>query len=148
MPHLGVLSTVYKEAAWSIFDKDCLVRLGTCIAPVGIADLGEPVLKVEMTMPGGESLVEELNFGEVKLVPLAERQEAKAIITPAKQFDMGDGPGRAVEKTITGGVVGVLLDARGRPLYLPEDDGTRKELLLKWFGALGLYPEDKLKELL
>lgn len=101
-----------------------------------------------MTMPGGESLVEELNFGEFKLVPLAERQEAKAIITPAKQFDMGDGPGRAVEKTITGGVVGVLLDARGHPLYLPEDDGTRKELLLKWFGALGLYPEDKLKELL
>jgi len=148
MPHLGVLSTVYRDAAWSIFDKDCLVRLGTCVAPAGTGELGVPVMKVKMTMPGGESLVEELNLGEVKLIPLAEGQEAKATISPARHFDMGDGPGKAVEKTITGGVAGVLLDARGRPLYLPEEDDARKELLLKWFRALDLYPEDKLKELL
>jgi len=148
MPHLGVLSTVYKEAAWNVFDKDCLVRLGTCVAPAGTAELGEPVMKVEMTMPGGESLIEELSFGEIKRIPLTEKQETKTIITPAKHFDMGDGPGKAVEKTIIGGVAGVLLDARGRPLYIPEDDGLRKELLLKWFRALDLYPEDKLKELL
>ena len=148
MPHLGVLSTVHKEAAWNIFDKDCLVRLGTCVAPAGTAELGEPVMKVEMTMLSGESLIEELSLGEVKLIPLAEGQEAKAIITPAKLFDMGEGPGKAVEKTITGGVAGVLLDARGRPLYLPENDAQRKELLLKWFTTLDLYPEEKLKELI
>jgi hypothetical protein len=149
MPHLGVLaSTIHKEAAWNIFDKDCLVRLGTCIAPAGTAELGEPVLKVEMTLSGGESLIMELDFGEVKLIPLAEGQEAKAIITPAKLFDMGDGPGTAVERTIMGGVAGVLLDARGRPLHLPEDDVQRKELLIKWFTSLGLYPEERLRELI
>ena len=148
MPHLGVLSTVHKDAAWSVFDKDCLVRLGTCVAPAGTAEFGEPVMKVEMTMPGGESIVEELSLGEIKLISLSEREEAKAIITPAKDFDMGEGPGKPVEKTIIGGVAGVLLDARGRPTYLPEDDGERRELLLKWFRALDLYPEDKLKELL
>ena len=148
MPHLGVLSTVYKEAAWNVFDKDCLVRLGTCVAPAGTAELGEPVMKVEMRMPGGETLVEELSIGEVKLIPLAEREEAKAVITPAKQFDIGEGSGNAVERTITGGVAGVLLDARGRPLHLPENDAQRKELLLKWFTALDLYPEEKLKELI
>ena len=148
MPHLGVLSTVYRDAAWNIFDKDCLVRLGTCVAPSGTSELGEPVMKVEMTMPSGESLIKELSLGEVKLIPLAEGQEAKAIITPAKLFDMGEGLGKAVEKTITGGVAGVLLAARGRPLYLPENEAQRKELLLKWFRALDLYPEEKLKELL
>jgi hypothetical protein len=148
MPHLGVLSTVYKEAAWNVFDKDCLVRLGTCVAPAGTGELGEPVMKVEMTMPGGESIVEELSIGELKLIPLAEGEEAQAIITPAKLFDMGEGPGKVVERTITGGVAGVLLDARGRPLYLPEDDAQRRALLMKWFTALDLYPEDKLKELI
>ena len=148
MPHLGVLSTVHREAAWSVFDKDCLVRLGTCVAPAGTAELGEPVMKVEMTMPGGESLVEEMKLGGLKLVPLAEGQEAKAIVTPAKLFDMGDGPGKAVERTITGGVAGVLLDARGRPLNLPVEDSQRRELLLKWFTTLGLYPEEKLKKLI
>ena len=61
---------------------------------------------------------------------------------------MGEGPGRSVEYKVIGGVAGVLLDARGRPLYLPDDEGTRTELLLKWFTALNLYPEDKLNELL
>ena len=49
---------------------------------------------------------------------------------------------------IMGGVAGVLLDARGRPIYLPEEDEARKKLLIKWFKALDLYPEEKLEELL
>jgi len=155
MPHLGVLSTVYRDAAWSIFDKDCLIRLGTCIAPVGtIAGnvkaraRGERVMTVELTLPDGGTVEEELNFGELKLIELPERQEAKAVITPAKNFDMGEGPGHAVKRTIMGGVAGVLLDARGRPIYLPEEDDARNELLIKWFRALDLYPEEKFKELL
>jgi uncharacterized protein (TIGR01319 family) len=148
MPHLGVLSTVYRDAAWNVFDKDCLVRLGTNVAPAGMAKLGEPVMKVVMEMDDGETLEEELNFGEVKLIPLAERHEVKAVITPAKNFDMGEGPGHAVEKTLMGGVAGVLLDARGRPLYLPEEESARSDLLIKWFRALDLYPEEKLEELL
>jgi uncharacterized protein (TIGR01319 family) len=155
MPHLGVLSTVYRDAAWSVFDKDCLVRLGTCIAPAGTiaGDIkararGETVMTVELTLPDGETVKEELKFGEVKLIPLAEKHEAKAVITPAKNFDMGEGPGHAVERTIMGGVAGVLLDARGRPIYLPEEDDARKELLIEWFKALDLYPEEKLEELL
>jgi uncharacterized protein (TIGR01319 family) len=148
MPHLGVLSTVYRDAAWNVFDKDCLVRLGTNVAPAGTAKLGEPVMKVAMEMDDGETLEEELNFGEVKLIPLAERHEAKAVITPAKNFDMGEGPGHTVEKTLMGGVAGVLLDARGRPLYLPEEESARSDLLIKWFRALDLYPEEKLEELL
>jgi hypothetical protein len=148
MPHLGVLSTVYREAAWNVFDKDCLVRLGTNVAPAGTGALGEPVMKVEMEMEDGSTMEEDLNFGDVKLIPLAERHEAKAVITPTRNFDMGEGPGRAIEKTIMGGVAGVLLDARGRPIYLPEEDNDRKELLIKWFRDLGLYPEEKLGALL
>jgi hypothetical protein len=155
MPHLGVLSTVYRDAAWSIFDKDCLVRLGTCIAPIGtIAGeiqaraRGERVMTVNLEMPDGRTLKEELNFGEIKRIPLEERHEAKAVITPTRNFDVGDGAGHSIEKTIMGGVAGILLDARGRPLRLPEEEAPRKELLLKWFKSLNLYPEESLEELI
>jgi len=149
MPHLGVLSTVYKEAAWSIFDKDCLVRLGTNIAAAGTGRVGEPVMKVEMKMPDGEVIEEDLKLGDIKLIQLPERQEeARAVITPTRGFDMGEGPGHKIESTIMGGVVGVMLDARGRPLSLPAEEGERKEMLLKWFDAMDLYPEEDLKELL
>jgi len=147
MPHLGVLSTVYREAAWNIFDKDCLVRLGTVVAPTGTGSLGEPVMTVELEMPEGEILKEELKFGEIKLIDLKEKQEAKAVITPHKGYDVGEGAGRKVESTVVGGVVGIVLDARGRPLQLPEEESERKETLLKWFDAMALYPEEELKEL-
>jgi len=147
MPHLGVLSTVYRDAAWSIFDKDCLVRLGTNVAATGTAKIGEPVMTVEMEMPDGETLMEELSFGDIKLIPMTEMEEAKVTVTPAKNFDVGNGPNHVLEGTVAGGVAGVMLDARGRPLYLPEEDEARKELLLKWFKALSLYPKEKLKEL-
>ena len=35
MPHLGVLSTVNEQAATDVFIRDCMVYLGTCIAPIG-----------------------------------------------------------------------------------------------------------------
>ena len=147
MPHLGVLSTVYPEAAWQIFDKDCLVRLGTVIAPRGVANKGDPVMTVEIEMPNGETLTEEMHFGEIKRIELPEREEAKVTISPRRGFDVGRGPGKRVEGTAMGGVVGILLDARGRPLQLPENDRERRETLLKWFLDIDMYPEDKLKEL-
>jgi hypothetical protein len=147
MPHLGVLSTVYRDAAWNIFDKDCLVRLGTCIAPVGTGKPGEAVMTVELEIPDEGPIEEKLALGEIKRISLAERQEAEAVITPAKNFDMGEGPGKPVQRTIMGGIGGVLLDARGRPLVLPEEDDARRELLLRWFKALDLYPEEKLRGL-
>ena len=155
MPHLGVLSTVYRDAAWSIFDKDCLVRLGTCIAPRGTiaGDVkartrGAPVMTVELTLPSGEKLKEELKFGEVRRIGLPEGSEAKAVIQPAKHFDVGKGDGHVVETTIMGGEAGVLIDARGRPLHLPEEVDMRRRLLLEWFKALNLYPEEELEEII
>jgi uncharacterized protein (TIGR01319 family) len=147
MPHLGVLSTVYWEAAWQIFDKDCLVRLGTVIAPRGVTNKGEPVVTVEMEMPNGETLGKEMHFGEIERIPLPEREEAKVVISPKRGFDVGRGPGKKVEGIAMGGVVGILIDARGRPLQLPADDRERKETLLRWFLDIDMYREEKLEEL-
>ena len=147
MPHLGVLSTVYRDAAWNIFDKDCLIRLGTNISAVGKGKIGQHVMDVELKLPGGDVHEEKLNFGDIKLLKLSEHDEAHAVITPAKDFDVGPGPGKPLETTITGGVAGVILDARGRPIYLPEKRGERIDLLLKWFRELELYSEESLGEL-
>jgi hypothetical protein len=71
----------------------------------------------------------------------------KAVINPAKTFDVGKGPGKSKEALVIGGIAGIMLDARGRPLYLPEDNTQRRDLLYKWLTSLKLYPEDPLKEL-
>ena len=145
MPHLGVLSTVYPEAAWQIFDKDCLVRLGTVVAPRGVLKEGHEVMSVEMEMPDGSTVKHVLSSGEIKRIPLPDRQDIKAVIKPRGGFDVGVGEGKELNTTLSGGVVGIVLDARGRPLRLPEDDGTRKRTLLGWWKELDLYPVEPLR---
>ena len=51
MPHLGVLSTVNEQAATEVFERDCIVSLGACIAPVGNVVEGKPALKVDIELP-------------------------------------------------------------------------------------------------
>jgi uncharacterized protein (TIGR01319 family) len=146
MPHLGVLSTVYPEAAWQIFDKDCLVRLGSVIAPRGVGREAETVLNIEMEMPDGETLKEQVKWGELKRINLGENQIAKVRITPTRHFDMGEGAGKEISTDIEGGVVGVILDGRGRPLRLPEESEERRRKLLEWFISLEMYPQEILGE--
>jgi hypothetical protein len=147
MPHLGVTSTVARDPAWSIFDKDCLLRIGTSIAAAGTGKLGDPCMTVELAMPDGTTVKEDLKVGDIKLIPLGEGKEAKATITPMKTFDLGEGLGKVKEATVIGGIAGIMLDARGRPLIIPEDHAQRRDLLYKWFTSLKMYPEDPLKEL-
>lgn len=145
MPHLGVLSTVYKEAAWQVFDKDCLIRLGTVIAPTGLADKeNEIVMDLTIEKPSGETLKEKVRWGEVKKIDLKEDQKALFRIRPNKRFDMGMGYGKEIKTEVEGGVVGVILDGRGRPLKLLESKEERGEKLLEWWSALEAYPLEDL----
>jgi len=129
-----------------VFEKDCLVRLGTCIAPRGIPEQeAEPIMEVEMTMPNGSNRTESLIRGDLIRVPLEVGEVARVKVTPHKQCDIGQGSGETVEAEIEGGVAGVLLDARGRPIQLPEERTEMRRLLLKWFKAVDMYPEEHLE---
>jgi uncharacterized protein (TIGR01319 family) len=133
MPQLGVLSTVHPEAAAQVFDRDCLIRLGSCVAPVGQGKEGEPCLTIDYN---GKS--ETFRYGELRVLPLGVGEALQATIKPARGFDVGAGKGRPVEATLEGGVVGIVVDTRGRPLQLPPDDAARRQKLIAWMTALGL----------
>lgn len=141
MPHLGVLSTVHEKSATEVFNKDCLILLGSCIAPLGVGKEGQKAItiKLERKDKKPEDLV--VNFGEIKLFPLAQGEEAKATLQPGKGFDIGEGRGKSLEATVFGGIVGLVIDCRGRPFNLPENKGKRMEKLNEWFTAMNLYPE-------
>ena len=140
MPHLGVLSTVHEKAAIEVFEKDCLIHLGTSISPKGIAREGTRCVRVELYLEG-RKIQKEVKFGDIEVIPLEVGKKAQAVIIPERGFDVGEGNGKKVEKELEGGVVGIIIDARGRPLILPADDKKRKENLLKWFDAMNLYPK-------
>jgi hypothetical protein len=141
MPHLGVLSTVHPAAAAEVFRKDCLVRLGTCVAPVGKGKPGRPCLKIRLRMPGGNTLEKILHHGELIRVPLEEGEAARAELHPARSMDVGAGRGARLETELRGGLVGLILDGRGRrPFELPADAAERIAALEAWGKASEEYP--------
>ena len=140
MPHLGVLTEVHPEAAHEVFEKDCLIHLGTAIAPVGSAKDGTRCVSVRLTPEDGEPVEAQVNFGDIKALPLEVGARASAFIKPERGFDVGAGPGKEYETEVQGGLSGVIVDCRGRPLVLPDNDGKRVESLKKWATQLDAYP--------
>jgi len=143
MPQLGVLSTVHEDAALQVFNKDCLIRLGSCVAPRGggrKAREGQPCMSVVVEAESQKS-EHEIKLGELKLVPLGAEERARVTVTPAKAYDIGAGPGQSLSQGIRGGLVGLILDGRGRPLDLPTEQQARVRKLTQWNKALDVYPD-------
>lgn len=139
MPQLGILSTIHPAAAVEVFEKDCLIRLGTCIAPVGKAKSDQIMLHYEITLPEGV-ISGELKFGELKLIP-APFESLKTKLTPGKGLDVGAGKNELLETNIYGGVVGIILDGRGRqPFHLEDNTEDRVSQLKEWSEETGEYP--------
>lgn len=138
MPHLGVLAEVHDKASLEVFEKDCLIYLGTCVAAKGESKLGKACFEYEIK---GSSLNEsgKMNYGDLKLLKLGQGEKAMATIRPAKGFDFGAGPGREITREVTGGTVGLILDARGRPLRLPEDRVEGQKTIARWVEAVHMY---------
>jgi len=149
MPQLGVLSTVQKQAATEVFNKDCLIHLGCCVAPAGEIKKPGPLMNYKISLPDGKVESGTLELGQMKLIPLGLDDKeiplkAKAELEPLRGLDLGHGKGNKIETELTGGVVGIILDGRGRPFILPEDDKIRVEKLREWMLELKVYPEEAL----
>ena len=112
MPHLGVLSQVHPTAALEVFQRDCLIYLGTCVAAKGTGKPGKPCFKYSIE---SETLTDagEIAYGEIRRLPLNLDQTARIHLDPMRGFDVGSGPGKPIEREIKGGKVGVILDGRG-----------------------------------
>jgi uncharacterized protein (TIGR01319 family) len=139
MPHLGVLAQVHPQASLEVFVRDCLIYLGTCVAARGVGKPGRPCFTFSVR---SASLAESgaMAVGDLRLLPLADGQTATVRIEPDRGFDCGAGPGKPVERQVRGGTVGLILDARGRPLELPADRTAGRTTIEKWVSALNLYP--------
>ncbi|MCY3772140.1 MAG: glutamate mutase L [Gemmatimonadetes bacterium] len=140
MPHLGVLSTVHETAALEVFDRDCLVHLGPCIAPVGNGSPGSPCVTVKVTADDTQSMHDAI-VGELTAIRTGEADEVTLEVVPSRGFDVGAGKGVAVTRSVRNGPVGVIIDTRRRPLQHPPDAAERAETLQRGYRALDIYPE-------
>jgi uncharacterized protein (TIGR01319 family) len=133
MPHLGVLSEHFYEAAKQVFEYDCIVKCGHCISPVGTGKEGELCVRVH-----GDGIDEKVPFGKIKIIPCDRNEFKEVTIEPARGFNVGAGKGKPITAKLEGGTVGIIIDARGRPFNIDFNMPNRIAKLRDWMAAFDL----------
>ena len=137
LPLLGAAAEFNHLLPVQVLESGAFMSMGTIISVISNASYGTPVLKVRLTYQDGSDARVEVKFGGLEILPLGMGQTARITLQPLHRSDIGNGPGRNATLQVVGGVMGVVIDARGRPLDLPEDPVRRRELFKKWLWSVG-----------
>ncbi len=142
----GALARIDVDAAACLLEMDALnnTPLATVIVPRGELAAGKKIADVELKPLQGPPITQAVHAGELVRLPLGRGKRATLRIRPVSGIAIGQNQaGTEVlsdEAAIVGSALGVVIDARPRPLALPDDLVQRREQLIRWMDALDALP--------
>ena len=138
LPVLGAAGEAQPVLPVHVLASDAFVNLGTVISPVSRVSLGKEILTVRITTEDGKAYSVDIVQGTLRRVVIPAGEAALLELEPSHRTDIGfGGMGVGGRLKVTGGALGVVIDARGRPLRLPDGDERRAEEFRGWLLALG-----------
>lgn len=152
LPSIGALATLNPDAAACVLLKDGLFHLGPCLIPLGKGKPGSPALAVTIEYGDGARQEAQVSWGQIVCLPFERDEEVHLTVKPARGARLSNGrPGQQLTthggETIRGGCLGLIVDARGRPLPLPSADGVREECLRRWLVESGAFTAMEMESL-
>ncbi len=138
-PAMGAVAAVNPEAAAQVLERDVLLTLGPVLIPTlpGQANEGS-VLRARVETKSGGKFEVQVNAGSLELLPLGLAEKAHVQIEPEPGVMLGmplnDGVFR---RDVEGGSVGMVIDARGRPLPAARDLAQQRQNAQKWLWEVG-----------
>ncbi len=148
--HLSGVTSVYKDPGdvvktAGLFGIDS-VDLKASLEPVGILiGPGQEKERVGADWAFSEthSGLEPLPVNPDGIVSLVIENSggARIVLEPSRTEDLGQGEGRKVQAAIAPGFTRVHLDGRPRTLLRSIEKAVHKDIL-KWYGDLGVFPQD------
>ncbi len=137
LPLLGAAAAQNSLLPVQVLESGAFLSIGTVVAPVVSTHYGTPILRAKLSYENGTEARADVKFGSLEILQLQSGEVGKLNLQPMHGADVGFGPGRAGTISVSGGVLGVVFDGRGRPLELPSDAVRRRELIKKWRWTLG-----------
>ena len=136
MPHLGVLASVHPDAAREIFLHDCLVSVAHAVVPVFPRKRAAGSVLARVSVDGRSAGT--ITAGRVGHIELEPGAAVRLTVEPAgRSIDVGAGAGATLERELTAGLCGVVLDGRNRPLRTPasmEEQIVERDALMAELG--------------
>ncbi|MBN1438740.1 MAG: glutamate mutase L [Anaerolineales bacterium] len=134
---LGAAGRVNPLAVVQVLDSPAFPLLGTAVCPVGKSHFGDPVLRYRLQYADGRTVRGDVRFGTIDLVPLPLGQKAQITIQLHRHFDLGlGGYGQGGTFAVEGGLAGLIIDGRGRPLAFESDAAKNRKLQDDWLTQI------------
>jgi hypothetical protein len=139
LPALGAAASINAILPVQVLESGAFLGLATVVAPYANVRHGTTILKGKLVYQNGNETRLDVKLGALEVLPLPTGQSAKLYLTPLHKADIGFGPGRTRLEGIpvTGTALGVVIDARGRPLTFTHNLARQREAIKKWRWTLG-----------
>jgi hypothetical protein len=133
----GALTYASADASLTLFERDLLgnTPLGLCIISQSGGRFGEKGIDAELQIVGGAQQRVTVPYGQIGRLELPPGRKAELTVRVGRGV-----PGAELTTDIAaieGSALGVVIDARGRPLRLPDSPRDRQQALWDWLAALG-----------
>ncbi len=132
IPALGALARIKPEAVVQVLDESGLEDLCTCFNVSGTPRKGRPAVRVRVTNDHGETEKFTINGGELWVYPLSIGLKATLRISLARGLHVNGK--RRIKLEVEGGLAGVIIDARGRPLSLATNLKALAAQIPEWYA--------------
>jgi hypothetical protein len=132
IPALGALARLSPEAVVQLLDAGGLENLCTSISISGRPRPNRKVAKVIVTKENGETERHTIMGGTLFVFPLSIGLKATVRVSVRRGFNIGGK--RKIKVDVEGGIAGLIIDARGRPLPLARDPKGLAAQLPEWYA--------------
>lgn len=133
---LGTVAAFNPVLPVQVLESGTFLNLGTVICPISKARYGTPILNVRLEHENGLKETFQIKQGSIVSLPLQLGQTANIHLDALRGTEIDPHGKQGGRFKIVGGICGAVIDARGRPILLPKEDGRRRELLKKWQKSL------------
>jgi len=137
---LGTLSQHEPAVVRHLLHHEGLETLGTSICVGGKGKEGDPAVQVTVLDGRDAGHARTVHLGSMLVLPVPTGTSITLELKPLGRFTIGLRPGEGARaEALEGGTVGVIIDARPRPLTLPARVSERIARLTQWLDALHAY---------
>lgn len=137
IPLLGAAAKINPLLPVQVLESTAFVNLATSVTAESNARYGNTIMQARLVYTSGNYIDAEVKQGSLVVLPLKSGETGQLILKTVRRTRIEDVEMTSEPIKIKGGVCGVVIDARGRPLELPAEDARRRELLKRWAFMLG-----------
>ena len=128
---LGAIAEINPLIPVQILESSAYIPLATVVCPFSEEAFGTKILRAVLEYEDGNFNRFDIAQGNLMQIPLAQGQKANLQFEPIRRV-MIDPVIPSYGFKVMGGLCGLVIDARGRPINVPRDAKARIALLNKW----------------